>query len=163
MYIEQIKELKDSIKKNNRYEGCSFSGNNNGIKILGVIKLPNNINQNNHNVFLDLDDYRGLNYWVEGKDKIYFFGKPINEVGTDIPIWGVNNSIRIVGSDGKYSQSIDNLSADHTQYGHSSYYVLATLEDTVSIPDEPTVPNNDLLNALIALRDELNSIIERLQ
>ena len=157
MYQHQIQALKQQLLQNPVFD-CILTGSSNGIRILSVVKLSNEINQNNHNVFCDLDDYRGLNYWIVGVNKNYFFEKPKDEVGCDTPLYGDNNFIRILGIDGRYSQLIGGLSANHTIYGHSSYLVLATLENEVSEPVEPTKLKQDLID----LRERLNHIIEEL-
>ena len=123
-----------------------------------MVKLSNEINQNNHHIFVDLDSYRGEDYYVQNVNKNYYFTKPTDETGTDVPIWGEYNKIQIVGNNGKYSQQLERLTAHHTIYGHSSYLVLATLENEVTQPVEPTKLKQDL----IALRQRLSEIIEEL-
>lgn len=127
MYQSQIAGLKEDIIKNGGFEGCQESGSFSGIQILGVRKLPNNINQGRHHLFVDLQDYRGSDFYcVLNSTLHYSFTKPVNEVGCHIDIYGEENSLRLFGSDSlSYSQTLSRLSFAHTSYGHSSYYVYA--------------------------------------
>lgn len=160
MYQSQVKELKEQILKSPIFD-CKLTGDSNGIKIIGVVKLSNQINQNNHHVYIDLDNFRGIKYFAVTNlaEMTYSFDKPDNEVGCSIDIYNDNVSVRILGKDGKYSQLVEGLSAHHTIYGHSSYYILATLESEVT---QPTEPISHLKQELINLRQRLTEIIEEI-
>ncbi len=145
MYQSQIAGLKLDIIRNGGFEGCQVSPTFKGIQIVGVRKVPESINQGRHCVFIDLEDFRGLDYWVEtGNNKAYYFSKPLNEVAVHVDIYGDNNKITIMSNDSpeQYSQTISWLSANHSLYGHSSYYIYAV--KTNVIPELPPIENEAL-------------------
>ena len=165
MYNNQTQDLKNSILNSNGFECKVLDPNFLKIKILGVRKVPSNINNGNHHIYVDLENYRGRDYRVKFNEGIYYtFDKPSNETGTNVPMFSSGNKIQIVGSDGSYSQIIGDLTSSHTDAGHSSYYVYAKLVNDVTLPDPPTdpeVPNPELPNTNQAtLKDIINELEE---
>lgn len=144
MYQSQIAGLKQDIIRNGGFESCKVSGSFSGIEIKGVRKVPESINQGRHHLFVDLEDYRGLDYWLElNGSKPFYFNKPVNEAACHIDIYGENNTLKIIGkNETVYSQLITGLSSHHTSYGHSSYYIYAI--KTNVIPELPPVDNEAL-------------------
>ena len=145
MYQSQIAGLKQDIIKNGGFEACKVLGSFSGIEIKGVRKLPESINQGRHHLFIDLEDYRGLDYWLELNEQYpFYFNKPKNEVASHIDIYGSANSIRIFGTSKPeiYSQTLTELNANHSLYGHSSYYIYAV--KTNVIPELPPIENEAL-------------------
>lgn len=137
MYQSQISRLKEDIVARQAFEGCFVRNHNfSGIQILGVRKVPSDINQGRHHLFIDLEDYRGMQYYCLLNGTLrYNFSKPLNEVACHIDIYGTNNSLQILGNGG-FSQVIEGLSNSHTQYGHSSYYIYAVRTSDVVLPVE---------------------------
>lgn len=129
LHQHQIKELKADIIKNGGFEGCyQVTDFYQSIKFLGVRKIPNSINQGRHHLFIDLDAYRGLEFTCQLNNGLHYtFDKPSNECGCHIDIYGIGNTCKILGKN-SYSQILGGFSANHTSAGHSSYYILATLE-----------------------------------
>jgi hypothetical protein len=135
MYQNQTEGLKASIIKDGGFDGSVVeNGKFSGIQIVGVRKVPRAMNGNNHHVYVDLEEYRGSKYKVYLNQALYFlFEKPLNENGCNAPLWSTNNSIQIVGNDGKFSQVISNLSYAWDVWGHSSWYVYAKFTSDVIV------------------------------
>lgn len=158
MYQSQIAGLKLDIIRNGGFEGCQVSPTFKGIQIAGVRKVPESINQGRHCVFVDLEDFRGLDYWVEtGNNKAYYFSKPLNEVAAHVDIYGDNNKITIMSGSTpeEYSQTISGLSANHTSYGHSSYLVYAVFTNST---DVSTSKPNEALQTIERIEDLLKHL-----
>jgi len=156
MYQSQIAELKQDIIENGGFETCKVLGSFSGIEIKGVRKLPENINQGRHHLFIDLEDYRGLDYWIQLNNKLpFYFNKPKNEVASHIDIYGSGNSLRIFGT-GKpetYSQTLTELNANHTAYGHSSYYIYA-----IKTTSQIVTPVNEALQTIQQIEELLKHL-----
>ena len=170
MYTSQTQDLKNSILNNNNFESCivinpSFKG----VKLLGSRRVPQSINASNHHIYVDLESYRGNDIWLESDGKKYFFDKPYNENGVNIPLWNSQTGFQIKTNDGRYSQVIGNVDLNHTLAGHSSVYFYASFFNEETLPDppiEPEVPNPEVPNThqatLKSIIDDLESIIYRL-
>jgi hypothetical protein len=159
MYQAQIAGLKQDIIKNDGFEACQVSGDWSGIKILGVRKLPNQINQGRHHLFVDLGNYRGDDYFCLLNGSIrYSFNKPENEVGCHVDFYGSSNTLKIVGSKpNEYSQTLSGLTFAHTEYGHSSYYILAIKSiDYITTP--PLLNPNRQLILIDEIEQRLNEL-----
>lgn len=155
MYQNEILDLKNDIIKNGGFEGCIVSNNSfSGIRILGVRKIKNS--RGLHCIFIDLEDFRGLGYWVEtGSNKAYFFSKPLDQVGCHIDIYGDDNSITIMSDSApeEYSQTISGLSANHSSYGHSSTYIYAIKTNSQIVP-----PVNEAMKTIEQIEDLLKHL-----
>ena len=144
MYQSQIAGLKQDIITQGGFEACKVTGDFSGIRILGVRKLPNNINQGRHHLFIDLESYRGNEYFCLLNGNLrYSFNKPSNEVGCHIDFYGNDNTLKILGSKpNENSQLLTGLTFSHTQYGHSSYYIYAVKasgQETLPTPDNKAI------------------------
>lgn len=162
MYQSQISGLKEDIIKNGGFEGCQESGSFSGIQILGVRKLPNNINQGRHHLFVDLQDYRGSDFYCVLNSALrYSFTKPVNEVGCHIDFYGEENSLRLFGSDSlSYSQTLSRLSFAHTVYGHSSYYVYAVKSNSQVVTPPVISEPQKMLAELEILIQKLKGLVK---
>lgn len=158
MYQSQIAGLKQDIIQNGGFEGCQVSGDYNGIQIKGVRKIPDSINQGRHCCFVDLENYRGAEYFCLLNNSLrYGFTKPINEVAAHVDIYGSSNSLRLIGSNqpNVFSQKLSGLSANHTVYGHSSFYIYAIKSATNQQP-EPSV--NEATKTIEQIEELLNKL-----
>lgn len=136
MYQSEVFDLYRDIIQNKPFESCKIlNPEYSGIQILGVKKVPNS--RGLHCVFVDLENYRGDDYFVLLNGSLrYGFNKPVNEVAAHVDIYGNDNTIRILGKNpSEYSQWIGGLTFNHTNAGHSSYYIYAVkTSDQVEIP-----------------------------
>lgn len=125
MYQTEVKSLRDDIIKNKPFEACvTLDSRTSGIIILGVKKVPNS--RGLHCVFVDLEEYRGNEYYCFLNSQFRFnFTKPGNEVGCHLPMGGGSYTLQLKSEKGDYSQIIGGLNFNHTNAGHSSYYVYA--------------------------------------
>lgn len=156
MYQSEIIGLYQDILKNKPFEACKIINPDfNGIQILGVKRVPNS--RGLHCVFVDLETYRGQNYYVLLNGTLHYsFNKPDNEVGCHVDIYGNENSIRIFGSNpNEYSQLIGGLTYSHTQPGHSSYYIYAIKTAT---SQQPQPPINEAIKTIEQIEDLLNKL-----
>ena len=160
MYQAQVGGMKQDILLNGGFEGCTVSGETVGIQLVGIRKIPNLINQGRHHLFIDLEDYRGNDYFCLLNSTLrYGFNKPPNEVGCHIDFYGTENSLRIYGSlPSVFSQLITGLSFAHTQYGHSSYYIYAKLGKGQTVP--PPKPDNKALWLIGEIEQRLKELKE---
>lgn len=161
MYQYEIMSLKDDIQKNQPFEACTIlNPDHSGIKILGVKKVP--VSRGLHCVFIDLENYRGNDYFVLLNGSLrYSFSKPLSEVGCHVDIYGNDNSIRIFGSNPKeYSQLIGGLTFNHTNAGHSSYYIYAVKTSSQVLPPKPDNKALWLIGEIQQRLKELKEIVE---
>lgn len=159
MYQSQIAGLKQDIINNGGFEGCQVMTGGKGINIKGVRKLHDSINQGRHHLFVDLENYRGLDYYCRLNNKAnYFFGKPANEVGCHIDMYGAENTLSIhKTSSNESSQLITGLTFAHTQYGHSSYYIYAE-RVAASTPDTPSTMPSEALKTIEQIEELLKHL-----
>ena len=154
MYQSEVESLRLDIIKNQPFEACTvINPEYSGIKILGVKKVPNS--RGMHCVFVDLETYRGNDYFVLLNGSLrYGFNKPINEVAAHVDIYGNDNQIRIVGSKAnEYSQLIGGLDFNHTNAGHSSYYVYA-----IKTNSQVVAPVNEALKTIEQIEELLKHL-----
>lgn len=154
MYQSEVENLRLDIIKNQPFEACTLlNPEYSGIKILGVKKIPNS--RGMHCVFVDLETYRGNDYFVLLNGSLrYTFNKPLNEVAAHVDIYGSDNSIRIFGyKDNEYSQLIGGLDFNHTNAGHSSYYVYA-----IKTNSQIVTPVNEVLQTIQQIEELLKHL-----
>lgn len=156
MYQSEITGLKADIIYNRPFEACKIINPDfSGIQILGVKKVPNS--RGMHCVFVDLETYRGNDYFVLLNDSLrYTFNKPLNEVAAHVDIYGSNNTIKILGSKAnEFSQVIGGLDFSHTHAGHSSYLVYAVFTNST---DVNTPKPNEGLILISEIEERLNKL-----
>lgn len=161
MYQNEIAPLKQNILEVQPFEACTILNPEfSGIKILGVKKVP--VARGLNCVFIDLENYRGNDYFVLLNGSLrYSFSKPVNEVGCHVDIYGNDNSIRIFGSNPKeYSQLIGDLTFNHTNAGHSSYYIYAVKTSSQVLPPKPDNKALWLIGEIQQRLKELKEIVE---
>lgn len=176
MYQSQTASLKESIIATNNFEACTVANQDyKGLKLLGSRRVPQSINSSNHHVYLDLANYRGKDIWLESDGIRYFFEKPSNENGINLPLWNSQTGFQLKSSDGRYSQVVSNVDLNHTLAGHSSTYFYAdfvkdTQQPIPPIPDAPSEPSNpsnqstlkEIINQLEQIIYRLDDLVDKL-